>query len=107
MYVTLQGDNTELFISFIKLDNPATSLTIAQLLKEVMASAGTDTSVFKAHSIRGASTSAASMQGVTTEDILSTADRSTELTFQKFNYKRLNVIQNRQLQLLRKEFNYL
>ena len=63
------------------------SSTIARWLKEVMALASTDTSTFKAHSVRGASTSAASMQGVTTDDILSAADWSTESTFQKFYCK--------------------
>ena len=54
-----------------------------------MASTGihADTSVFKAHSIRDASTSAGFMQGVITEDILSIADWITESTFQKFYYK--------------------
>ena len=52
-----------------------------------MAAACIDTRRFKAHSVRGASTSAEFMQGVTTQDILSAADRSTESTFQKFYYK--------------------
>ena len=83
----LRGDNNQLFISFIKPHGPVTSSTIARWLKEVMAAAGIDTSTFKAHSVRSASTSAASMQGVTTQDILSAADWSTESTFQKFYYK--------------------
>ena len=91
MYVertkVLRGDNTQLFISFIKPHQPVTSSTIARWLKEVMTSAGIDISTFKAHSVRGTSASAASMQGVTTEDILSAADWSRESTFQIFYYK--------------------
>ena len=75
------GNNDQLFIK------PVTSSTIARWLKLVMESAGIDTSVFKAHSVRSASTSAAAMQGVTTEDILSAADWNTELSFQRFYYK--------------------
>ena len=52
-----------------------------------MVDAGIDTSIFKAHSVRSASTSAASTQGVTTEDILGAADWSTESSFQRFYYK--------------------
>ena len=40
----------------------------------MISDSGIDTSVFKAHSVRGATISAASMQGVTTEDILKAAD---------------------------------
>ena len=72
----LRGDNNRLFVSFIKPHRAVTSSTIARWLKEVMAAAGIDTSTFKAHSARGASTSTASMQGVTTQDILSAADWS-------------------------------
>ena len=48
---------------------------------------GIDTSTFKAHSVRGAKTLAASMQGVITQDILSAADWSTESTFQNLYCK--------------------
>uniref|UniRef100_A0A1X7TDB6 Tyr recombinase domain-containing protein n=1 Tax=Amphimedon queenslandica TaxID=400682 RepID=A0A1X7TDB6_AMPQE len=70
----LRGNNDQLFISFIKPHHPVTSSTIARWLKLVMESAGINTSVFKAHSVWSASTSAAAMKGVTTEDILSAAD---------------------------------
>ena len=45
------------------------------------------TSIFKAHSVRGASTSAAANQGVTTEDILKAADWRNSSTIQRFYYK--------------------
>ena len=76
-----------LFISFVKPYGPVTSSTIARWLKETLLKAGIDTSIFKAHSIRGASTSRAANVGVTTEDILKAADWSAESTFQKFYYK--------------------
>ena len=61
-----------------------TSPTIARWLKIVIEAAGIDTSILKAHSV---STSTAATQGVTTEDILSAADWSTESSFQRFCYK--------------------
>ena len=82
-----RGDNKQLFFSFIKPHNPVTSSTIARWLKQVMESAGIDTNIFKAHSVRSASTSAAAMQGVTTEDILNAADWSTDSSFRCFYYK--------------------
>ena len=83
----LRGNNDQLFISFIKPHHPVTYSTIARWLKLLMESAGIDTSVFKAHSVRSASTSAAAMQGIMTEDILSAADWNTESSFQQFYYK--------------------
>ena len=85
--VNLRGNNEQLFISFIKPHHPVTSPIIARWLKVVMEVAGIDTSIFKAHSVRSASTSTAATQGVTTEDILSAADWSTESSFQQFYYK--------------------
>ena len=49
--------------------------------------AGIDTSVFKAHSVRGASTSSALDRGVPMQDILATADWSRESTFRRFYYR--------------------
>ena len=46
--------------------------------------AGIDTSVFKAHSTRAASSSKASNQGVPLEEILLMADWSGQSTFLKF-----------------------
>ena len=43
-----------------------------------------DTDTFKAHSVRGASTTAALAKGVSLQDILHTADWSAESTFQRF-----------------------
>ena len=52
-----------------------------------MEKAGIDTGIFKAHSVRGAATSAAASVGVTTADILKAADWSSESVFTKFYYK--------------------
>ena len=78
---------SQLFIPFVKPYGPVTSSSIARWLKETLLKAGIDTSIFKGHSIRGASTSKAANVGVTIEDILKAADWSAESTFQKFSYK--------------------
>ena len=83
----LRGEPAQLFISFIKPHQPVTSSTIARWLKEVIRDAGIDTNIFKAHSVRAASTSAAAMLGISTNEILEAADWSTESTFQRFYYK--------------------
>ena len=64
-----------------------TSSTIARWLKEVIRDAGIDTNIFKAHSVRAASTSAAAMLGISTNEILEATDSSTESTFQRFYYR--------------------
>ena len=81
--------HSQLFISLIKPYNPVSSSTISRWLKSVLTKAGIDTSIFKAHSVRGASTSAAASAGVTTNDILNAVDWSSdsESVFQRFYYK--------------------
>lgn len=75
-----------LFLSYIKPHGPVTSQRIANWLKEILKKAGVDTSMFKAHSVRGASSTAALRKGVLIEDILRTADWSTDSTFRRFYY---------------------
>ena len=65
----LSRTSTQLFIAIIKPHHPVTSSTVARWLKQVIGDSGIDTSVFKAHSVRGTSTSAAANQGVTTETL--------------------------------------
>ena len=76
-----------MFISWIKPHHSVTSASIARWLKTVLEQAGINTSIFKAHSTRGASVSAAKNMGVTTKEILDTANWSTESVFQKYYYK--------------------
>ena len=55
----LRGTSTQLFIAIIKPHLPVTTSTVARWLKQVIGDSGIDTNVFKAHSVRGATTSAA------------------------------------------------
>ena len=52
-----------------------------------MEDAGIDTAIFKAHSVRGASSTAAAEKGVLMADILRTADWSKGSTFRRFYYR--------------------
>ena len=61
---------SKLFLSFIKPHNPVSTATVARWIKSVLQSAGIDTSVFKAHSVRGAATSHAYVTGVPVSQIL-------------------------------------
>ena len=88
----LQGDSSHLFTSFIKPHRPTTTPTVAQWLKEVIHEAGIGTSIFKTHSTRAASTSAAANSGISTNEILKVADWSTSSTFQHFYYKPTHVL---------------
>ena len=63
------------------------SSTIARWLKSILTSAGVDTSIFFAHSIRGAAATAASMAGITTQQVLATADWSSASTFRQFSFR--------------------
>ena len=67
-----------------------TAATISRWLKEILFRAGVDTNIFKAHSTRTASTSAAKARGVSTADIMKAADWSRESTFTRFYYKPVN-----------------
>ena len=81
-----EGSNP-LFLTTIRPHNVASSSTIARWLRSILEKAGIDTSIFKAHSVRGAAVTAASNAGVTTCDILNAADWSSPSVFQRFYYK--------------------
>ena len=74
---------TLLFLSWIGKHDLVTGSTIARWLKTCLTEAGINTEIFKAHSVRGASSSTAASVGVTTADILKAADWSSAGTFQK------------------------
>ena len=85
--VTLHHRNKEpgspqpLFLSFIKPHGPVTSQWLAHWLKEVLGKAGVDPLTFKAYLDRGASSMVAFEKGVQIENILCTADWSSNYAF--------------------------
>lgn len=87
---TLEMRNSvkNLFITFKKPVRPATTQTLSNWIKYVLNESGVDTSIFKSHSTRHASTSAAKLKGIDIETIRRTAGWSERSkTFATF-YKR-------------------
>ena len=85
--VAQQGKPNNLFISYIRLHHPVTKATIARWILSLIKEAGIDTEIFKAHSVRGASTTAAANALVPLQEILNMADWSNASTFRQFYYK--------------------
>ena len=79
----------QLLLSTLTPHNPVKSSTISNWLKRVMGKAGIDTTTFKAHSTRGASTSKAELNGASMEDILKRGSWSSQSTWQKFYKKNI------------------
>ena len=67
-----------------------TSSTIARWLKEVLSLSGIDTSVFSAHSYRGASTSKVFSLGLLLSDIMKTANWTCTKIFFRFYHRDSN-----------------
>lgn len=78
-----------LFVSY-KTYCKVTTSTLARWLRIVLTMSGVDVSKFKAHSFRGASTTAALSAGCSLKDILSTANWASAETFKKFYHKQVS-----------------
>ncbi|XP_067030849.1 uncharacterized protein [Acropora muricata] len=77
-------NSSQVFVSYGEPYNVVSSATLARWLKAVLSLAGIDTSIFKGHSFRGASTSKAVSLGVPLDVILKAADWKNADTFAKF-----------------------
>ncbi|XP_069107780.1 uncharacterized protein [Argopecten irradians] len=85
---SLRSDQTrELFITHCKPHGAASKATISRWVKETLQKSGIDTTIFKAHSTRAASTSAAMRGNVPLETILKTAGWNKDCVFRKFYQK--------------------
>ena len=80
-------NSRSLFIALRRPFRPVVGATLGRWMKDVMESAGIDTSRFSAHSARGASSSRAARIGVPMDSILGTAHWARESTFTRF-YRR-------------------
>ncbi len=76
-----------LLVSYHKPHRPVKSCSISRWIKSVLQSAGIDTSIFKGHSTRSASTSKARSRGVPLEEVVKMADWSGTSTFKRFYYR--------------------
>ena len=79
--------NQQLLISYHRPHKPVQSCTIARWIKSFLGSAGIDTSIFKGHSTRSASTSKARVGGISLEDVLKMADWTGPSSFLRFYYR--------------------
>ena len=77
-------NSSQVFVSYGKPYKVVSSATLARWLKVVLSLAGIDTSIFKGHSFRGASTSKVVSLGVPLDVILKAADWKNAGTFAKF-----------------------
>ena len=79
--------SSPLLVSYHKPHRPVKSCSISRWIKSVLESAGIDTSIFKGHSTRSASTSKARSRGVPLEEVVKMADWSGTSTFKRFYYR--------------------
>ena len=76
-----------LFVSFCKPHKGVTCSSLARWTKLILAKAGIDISIYKAHSTRAASTSSALKMNVPIDTILKAAGWTNDCTFKKFYNK--------------------
>ncbi len=89
-FVQLQAHNRiYCFVSVNKPHKPIVSSTLSHWIKDCLLEAGVDSKVFKAHSTRGASTSAAARAGISIPEIINLGDWTRETTFKRFYYRPL------------------
>lgn len=85
----LRGQVTSLFITFKKPHAKASKDSVSRWIKTVMKEAGLNTQLYRPHSVRSASSSAASRGGAPIQDILDTAGWASSSVFGKFYKKPL------------------
>ena len=86
----LLTDIPQLIVTHRSPHQGASSDTIARWLKELLTLSGIDTSIFKAHSFRGASSSYAHKMSVPLQDIMSMGQWSQESTWTRFYNKTIS-----------------
>ena len=90
----LRGEETRLFISYIKPHKWVSKDTIARWVKIVMQQAGVDERLFKPHSTRAASTSKAFCANVPLASIIKAGSWKSECVFRKFYNKPIESAQD-------------
>ena len=80
-------ESTQFFLSVVKPHKPVTRSTLAKWVVNFLKESGIDTSKFKGHSMRHASTSKADLLGASLKDILGMGNWSSESVWQKHYHK--------------------
>ena len=86
----LRKGRSQLLISYVKPHAPVSKSTIARWCEMVLGKAGIDISIFSAHCVRSASTSAAKKEGLPIEILMSAVGWSNESTFERSYNKKLD-----------------
>ena len=76
----LNGQPSAFFLCHKKPHKPASKSTLARWIKDVLLLADVDTKVFKAHSLRGASSSKALLKGLSVKEVVDHGRWSLEST---------------------------
>ena len=84
---TIRGQTSQLLLSYVKPYQPVSRDTVSRWVKTVMEEAGINTKMFKPHSTRAASTSAANRKSVPLENILEAAGWKSDCVFAKYYNK--------------------
>lgn len=87
--INSESEVSQLIISYKKPHKPVKACSISRWIKETLSDAGVDTAIFKGHSTRAASTSAASVKGVSVNDIMAMAGWSRSSTFKRFYHRHI------------------
>lgn len=91
---SLWNEEDSLFISYLKPQAAVTSSTISRWLKTVMCLSGIDISVYKAHSVRSASTSKAQANFIPIRDNMAVAGWKSAQTFAQYYSKEISQSDN-------------
>lgn len=81
------NSNKQLLISINEPHGPVSKDTIAKWIRQMLALAGLDVNIYKAHSVRAASVSAARVNFLPVQDIIKRAGWTGEQTFNKYYNK--------------------
>ena len=82
-----RGENTQLFLSYIKPFKPISKDTLSRWIKEILKATGINTDKYSLHSTRAASTSKCRSKGLQIDEIMKTAGWSNAGTFARFYRK--------------------
>ena len=83
----MRGSNTQPLLCHTKPHGRASKDTISRWLKQVMSDVGLDISIFKPHSTRSASTSAAKSANIQLDEIMATGGWRSNSVFAKYYHK--------------------
>ncbi|KAI9565203.1 reverse transcriptase [Daphnia sinensis] len=86
-----EKNQQHLFISLIRPFGSVSGNTLARWIKEYLSEAGIDTTIFSAHSTRGAAASGAARSGISMDSILRAGDWSNETTFAKYYNRKITL----------------